>query len=1332
MLSFQIGEEEGLPKGQITAGLEGSRGFIWMFRSNGTLARFDGQVVTVYNEQNGLPENIQQFAEAPDSTIWLISNLLGELEKSIYVFDPIREKAVALQDFLTQSLPFQAKDIDLVQQNGDGTIWVKTFDSKIYEYDGDSLFLWADYAPHRFFELHKVNNSLFYGWYEEPESHIAYMHRSGTVEKTHSLPVTADIFFLEAAIKNHSDMQAVYVRTGGPYSGFSSLYRLLPDAPPLKVDSTLDVGIRSYWSEGGFLYKLSLTELEQYDANFQLLNRFKLPVQGSPIFIDNDGGLWLTNQSGTISRIFRSKNYFKQQQHAIRDKIWFTAVRGITTGIADDLFMTQGGILVNISKEGEVRHLFNPNREEGHPDYFGILVQRDKKAIWLADGNKVWNINPETGEHRFFIQGATSGLFWQPYEDKTGRILLGSSQGLFFINQEDSSIQSFESHADFPALQGASIFAFHENEKGLWLCSSKGLFLLNDNYEVLAHYHSQGKKQHSLPYDIISHLHEDEAGGFWLATKGGGLVYWHPKTEKYAQYTTEEDLVDNTLYAVYPDAFGQLWLPSNKGLMCFNKKRKETIYYLENEGLPNLEFNTISHFMAADGTLFFGGVDGAIQFHPKDLMQSRELPPLVLAGFKKQNREDELYVNGIETLLQTQTIHLTAEDKFFEVSFALLDYHNPKQHRYKYKVEGYDKTWQELDNPIIRINSLPYGSYNLRFKAQAPGSAWQEFAFPITIEVPRPFYLQGWFIALILLLVVAITAAIIRWRFSALKKRKEELEELVEERTTEIAQQAEELKSLDRLKSRFFANISHELRTPLTLILGYTEEIKSKPYGMFEESSVRKKLGVIDKNGQNLLTLIEEILELSKLEANKVEINETAILLKPFIRNIFSSFESFADFNEVSYRLDYTIPESLVVYWDVQKVEKIINNLLSNAFKFTPAGAEIHLRVRADAFWLYVEVEDGGVGIHEKDIQHVFDRFYQAKYSKSSVLGGTGIGLALCKEFAELLGGEIEVRSELQKGSTFSIKLPKKEVPEDITEEILILSSKAKRQEKESTTNNWVATNKSKTILCVEDNQDMQQFIQTLLQTDYHVITANNGLDGLAALREHAQKIDLVISDAMMPLMDGFSMMTQIKGNRDLRDIPIIMLTARAAEEDKLKALTIGVDDYLIKPFSREELLIRTQNLLQNYEKRKLWKQDLMKAAQEVYQQSAVSRGEAASDNQKEQEEASISEQDLLWMKEVEEEIEKTLDNEDFKIELLAKKMLLSKRQFERKIKKITGLSPAKLLLEVKMQVAREHLEKATYDSPSAVSYAVGFKTTSYFTKRYYERFGKKPADYFR
>lgn len=543
--------------------------------------------------------------------------------------------------------------------------------------------------------------------------------------------------------------------------------------------------------------------------------------------------------------------------------------------------------------------------------------------------------------------------------------------------------------------------------------------------------------------------------------------------------------------------------------------------------------------------------------------------------------------------------------------------------------------------------------------------------------------------------------------------------ELKEKENEILKLKTNELKELDTLKSQFFANISHELRTPLTLVLGPVEALMELHYGELTEQQLQV-LRTVRRNGKQLLSLIEEVLDLSKLEATKLELKETEVPFYPYFKRLYHAFESAADLKKIEYQLFYLLDETLTVQLDKKKFEKIVNNLISNAIKYTPKGGKVQISVDEtfDSDSIQVKIKDSGKGIHPDDIPHIFDRYYQSKRPNATVDGGTGIGLALAKQFALLFGGELSVQSKLGKGTTFVLTIPKKAVENSIID---FLDKDADRVPAAITP--YAAANQENkqlpTVLIVEDNQDMQHFIQSILAPHYNLITTENGRQGLRVLHQPKQTIDLIISDVMMPEMDGFELLEKVKNHPKWLTLPMIMLTARATITDKLKALTIGVDDYMTKPFSPNELLVRIQNLLKNHELR----QKQLASSQNL---PKASKGKSKTKSQK----TGLTVADTKWIRQVEQIVLREIGNKYYSFAHLADEMALSERQVHRKIKQITGLTPNKYLREIRLHQARQLLVSGNYTTISEVAYAIGFEDPHYFSKLYFNRFGRKPISY--
>ena len=510
---------------------------------------------------------------------------------------------------------------------------------------------------------------------------------------------------------------------------------------------------------------------------------------------------------------------------------------------------------------------------------------------------------------------------------------------------------------------------------------------------------------------------------------------------------------------------------------------------------------------------------------------------------------------------------------------------------------------------------------------------------------------------------------------------------------------ATELQKLDEMKSRFFANVAHELRTPITLLLSPLSQMikdeKSDPERV-------KKLQLMHRNGQKLQELVEEILDLSKLEAQQLGVSEGPVSFYHLVRRIFSTFESYARYHGIILQLDYQANAHLQIQTDAQKLEKILNNLLSNALKYTPQEGKVILSAKDLGNELQIEVSDTGRGIHTDELPHIFERFYQASQSGPNTEGGTGIGLALCEEYARLLDGRMEVESTLGQGSTFTLTFLKKEIfaGEDQLEKAEVFYK-----------NNWrpkLNENATHTLLVVEDNVDMQTYLASILSPHYQVLSAFNGLEALKLLEQN-NSVHGILSDVMMPQMDGIELLHKLKENELWHQIPVVMLTARTQPKDRLTVLRIGVDDYLSKPFEADELLARIQNLLSNYDQRKAWQK---KQEKSLVVAEGMTMEDTTTKNYQE------------WLIEVENIAVNAIGQPTFNINFIAQEVAMSERQFYRKMKEATGLTPNQYLREIRLQQAKLFIEEKRYGSLKKISQAIGFSTPAYFVKLYQERFG--------
>lgn len=1300
--------KDGLLSPATTYVFEDSKGIIWIGTDSG-LNSYDGIQLKSYTEENGLTDNyISKITEDIHGNIWVICRPHFSGKSSISIINTKEQIVYKLEDYCSISEDFKELDILSINQSYDKTLSLTSRDANLYEYNGEAIVPfpqikdkkvtsnWFKLSDEEFFFIQDTNSI-------ESKKIKFYNYKTG--KKTGEYSIHAGVYdhsnFFCPSSKNTSNDPTVYWVSLNKEQSILEFYARKPKGNvrlinEFKVDLNTDTFLKT--SRSVFVKRKDKISCFDLKGTFIKNIPFTEPFFASTTYlIDRKEGIWYKDNENEVLRYVRYEtSKFKAYNLSGKDLSQFRGGRGIYR--LNDHQLLMGSVLRfksrNLSDSLTLKNIqaYSIFQDKKGQVYYGSdpCISHDKALNKIASF-----VHLDTPKIR---------LIWDFLEDQNETIWLGTNKGLAYLNQQEQRIISTTQFNGFGLLSTSIIYHLHEYKNKLYLCSSTGLYVWDKDKGAEANY---------FETKTILHLHEDKEGIFWLASKGGGLIQFDPKTEKHQSFTTVNGLSNNVIYAVYEDDYNRLWMSSNWGLMSFDKKSHFVTNYTKEQGLLNNEFNTISHYQDDKGTIYFGNQKGLVFFHPKDFQQNQaEHFPILITKTNKILKENDSEVPSKDK----HKIDLYPSDKGFVLNVALLDYRNPKLHQYAYKIEGLDNKWHYQLNPDITEKNLDYGHYTLRVKIKGIEGIWINYPTPIQLSVYKPFYLQWWFIGSAIVLGVFLVLLLIKLRTRKLLIQQRKLEDTVRDRTKKIAQQADDLKKLDRIKSRFFANISHELRTPLTLIIGpITLLLNQLQKEKDDKLAVKSSLKGIKKSSENLLKLVEEILDLSKMEAQKLGLDESPVPLSLFIQAIYHSFSKQADYLNINYILDANIEEDLHLLLDANKVERMLNNLLSNAFKFTGKGKQITFTVNQTEDEIHFIVVDTGAGIHPMDLPHVFERFYQSKQSNTPTQGGTGIGLALVAEYTQLMNGSVQAESVLEKGSSFSICLPKQvvqlslEQQQQVQVNYLPISTLEEANEEQTSSD----FSKSTTILVVEDHPEIRNFIYSILELDYNVLTATNGLEGLAILQNPSQNIDLIISDVMMPQMDGFEMLEAIKVDKKWKYTPVIMLTARASEEDKLHALTIGVHDYLTKPFSIEELKVRINNLLNNAFDRTTWQKEQTEPLEE--------------ENSNTREHLEV---DLEWLKKIEDFMALQIDNELFTMPLLAEHMHLSEGHLRRKLKRITGLTPAKMFKLVRLNMARSYLERGTFNTVKEVAYATGFQTTDNFTKSYKKQFGKLPSAY--
>jgi signal transduction histidine kinase/CheY-like chemotaxis protein/ligand-binding sensor domain-containing protein/AraC-like DNA-binding protein len=1320
-------------------------GFAWLATEYG-LHRYDAQEFKVFTkERQGLYANrIHRIAQDANGKLWLM--YLSALRSNkgaihIDIFDPIRQETCPLFSYLKDSLPVRSySEITSISSNKDKSIWIGTNKGAIYEYDGSSVRLLFQ-SKKKESPIRSILKTPKGNAWAKIKNEFCYIEFEQGKTK-----ISSRFNLKQKKVQNHLRIHSVGTSEAIALLQIRKFFTMFPNdsLKTLTYPKESDISFYKFFPEKQWILSISKSQKDSFyilNTNGKQLFAISYSNQAPSldtrefnqhIPLDRYGNIWENNPKKQTVRIinleqqkFKAINQPSSNKENQKGEI---SNRGILVSSQGDLFITG-----RHTSQNDTLLSFNNHEIRG----LALLESKDKQGLWITSSHKtgLFYYDYSTKEKlRYTYKNTklkkTNGGHWAIHCDKKDQIWVGQ-KGLIQLDRKKKLLFPYQKYNQYETLKEAIIFDFHENQKGIWIASNKGLFLLSPSQGIIAHFHTQGKEQHKIPHDVITHIHEDKEGLFWLATKGGGIIRWNPQNKESLQLTKQEGLSHNITYAIYEDDYNNLWVSSNHGIMCLDKNAYTIRTYLKEDGMTDDEFNTGSHYQAKNGQLYFGGLNGITSFHPKDFQNKNSSSyPLQITEFLKRDSNTGEYKNHLIELIQNQIITIEPHEQSFTIRFALLDLHASKKHKYAYKIDEIDKKWIYTQTPSIHINKLNHGEYTLRIKAQGLGGKWSnELVFPIVST--HFFFLRPWFLILVAVLVIIAIFAGFRWRTKQYLKRANELEDIVQQRTQKIEEdkavieaQADELKVLDKLKSRFFTNISHELRTPLTLILGPASYLLNNP-NKFNKQTAIKTLKDISKNGNNLLQLIEEILDLSKLDAHKLELFEEEIHLQTFLRRIVLAFEPQAVYQEIDFQFQFQAKDNLCVLLDLKKVEKVVNNLISNAIKYTPPKGRIEILVSENASNILLEVKDNGQGIHPDDLPHIFERFFQTKQTSKIEQGGTGVGLALSIELAQFMQGSLKVDSVYNQGSVFTFDIPKKEV--DLNSDILAASNTPLVETLVFEETSLIIPQQSQKefkVLIVEDNDDMRRFVEQLLSDVYTVASVGNGKKAIDYLEEYSGKIDLIVSDVMMPIMDGFELLNQVKKHPIWRKIPVILLTARADQMDKLQALTTGVDDYLTKPFSNEELLVRAKNLLYNYHQRKLWQ---IEQQQENKEDLSIDQFQ----DSKAIEQPKISEEDQNWIKEVAACVQANFSNNSFNATQLYLDMHMAEMTFRRRLRKITGLTGNKYLKEFRLQEARKLLEQKKYNTIQQFCYAVGFSDPQYFSKLYKNRFGKTPRDYF-
>ncbi|WP_303317224.1 two-component regulator propeller domain-containing protein [Flavivirga abyssicola] len=1069
------------------------------------------------------------------------------------------------------------------------------------------------------------------------------------------------------------------------------------------------------------------------------------------IYEDRTGILWIGTNGGGVNKIDPNRKQFQHiNKTSDSNSLSYDKIRAFYEDSNNDLWVgTEGGGLNLLNSKNGNRRFNNFKKFNDLSKIFALeeVVVNNRKTLLIGTGNKpglfkldIDKANKNSNQNiDLFVN--TMGSVFTILQDNNKNIWLGTYGGGVYrlIPQKNSNaykVDVFEHIQNNKSSIPSNIIRnIYQDSKGnIWFGTAKGLSkltskeLLKDNpkFEV---YRNIPTDSTSLSHNYILPIYESKEGDIYVGTFGGGLNKYVPgngkNNDQFVRYYQKDGLANEVIKSILEDDLGNLWLSTNKGLSKFDTKTQSFKNYDVNDGLQNNEFQELAGLKRSDGSLLFGGINGFNVFFPEEINENVFPAQTVVTSFSVFNNKinpGEAYNGKVlidSSINYINNINLKYDQNSFTIEFAGLHYAASLKNKFSYILEGYDKDWIQTSSEkrFANYTNISHGNYTFKVKASNGDGVWDASPKVINLHIAPPFWKT--YPAYIFYALLAFGLLFAFRKFTIIKttrKHQLELEHIEKEKQEEI----------QVAKLEFFTNISHEFRTPLTLIKGPLDYLMNAESTQ-KSPETKEQFSIMSKNTDYLMRLVNQLLDFRKINQGKMRLVMRHTDIIAFVKEVGEPFQFTSHKQNIDFNIS-SIHKSMKVWFDHDALEKIIKNLLSNAFKFTSAHGKINVVISkesvsnaSDPGYVIIEVENTGSGISEEEIKSVFNRFYTKNNNKHNPQNGAGIGLSFTQSLIKFHQGRIDVKSTPNHSTSFMVKLPLdknvyKNIPEisikDKTESDFLTrtsenESFAIDMNDEITDANIVKKQSKKPlVLVVDDNDDIRTFIRLALSDTFNIVEASNGEEGLRIANDFIPSI--VLTDVVMPVMDGIELCNTLKSQTETSHIPIIMLTAKTSNESEVSGLKTGADGYVKKPFDINILKLKLNNILKDREElRKKFNREITLQPEDV----------------------TVTSLDEKFLQQAIEIVEKHMMNTDFNVELLVKEIGLSRSNLYIKLKDLTGLSSSAFIRNIRLKRAVQLLEQSD-NSVKEIMYMTGFNTSSYFSKCFRKQFGSLPSEY--
>lgn len=1317
-----LGLKEGLSNGFVNDMIIDGQGFIWAATESG-LTRIAGTKCTIFKNNNSNIDNdgiVGLYYNKESNSIWILFK-----NGHIDVFDCKTQQFI----HFTQKIP--KKSVADIKEAADGGIWIAYYDGTIQHYtpknqkfstisnkrlpnikngirsitdDGnDHLYIGLRIEGLYVYNLRTQKTKYFRHNPNDPQSLPGDNVRSICIDHAKNIWVGTNLG----------------LGLLDPFTGKFKVFKHIANNPASlagdNIHQIIEMNDRTLWIAsdiGGIsvldlnLYKNPLTE----ELKFSQITKENSGLSSNNnrrIIQDSFGNIWIANYSMGIDFIAKSAASINTLQYMGKA---LEEVTGLYCDHQGNLWIGRDN-LMSLYQNGKLMQTWNFSSYLSNSSSSIYVFEEDKKGnIWCGTSdNGVLKFNPHT--HSFTRINYAQNLDVHALcENAQGKMWVGTEAGIFSV--ENDKINKEQELNRQMGNNPTIIYSIKEDNYGqIWIGTlDRGVFVFSKQMKLIVHL----TEKNLLATNSINHIIKDADGGIWMATMRGLAYVQNPlQPGAIKNYDERYGIKDSHIRAISQDKQGNIWVSMFSGIACLNIHKQRFYNYDYESGIPTSNFVEASAVTTPDGTIYFGSPGGICFFNPQQLTEPKAVSPIQIINCERVGKLSDQFASRLISPNNEGIICLSHDDNTFKINFTIKDFSQEGNVEYSYMMKGLDDQWYETegDNEVTFRNLKP-GDYTFIIRAKLKNQDWEDASTAeMKVVVNPPLWLTWWAKLCYVLLIMGILG----YFFRSYQKQLLLRNSLVQEKW-----ESKQRQQVNEERLRFFTNITHELRTPLTLILGPLEDLmEDKEIA----ERVHHKIGCIHASAERLLNLINDILEFRKTQTQNRKLTVAKANLGAFVREIGVRFKDLNQNSRLNIRLNIQtgVPE---LYFDSEVINTVINNLMSNAIKYTPEGSITLSLTMPEDNTVAIAVEDTGYGIDKDALPHICDRYYQENGNHQA--SGTGIGLALVKSLATLHQAELTVESEKGRGSkfTFSLKADRT-YPEALHKDDNQDLATAENAEENETTSKEPTEDIRPLLLIVEDNADIRLYIEESLHEDYRIIQACNGREGME--QAFSKVPDIIVSDIMMPEMDGIKMTHILKEDIRTSHIPIILLTAKTSINDQEEGYDSGADSYLTKPFSAKLLHSRIRNILSG--RRRL--------ADYIVQKN-ISQFETSADEQQTSQKATeekedamtcqISNLDKKFLEKLNKLIENHISTDDLDMAFMTDKMAMSHSTFYRKVKALTGMSANEYIKKAKLRHSMTLLKKGEY-SIAEVAILAGFNNLGNFRESFKREFGKSPSE---